>query len=125
MQLKPSTFAWIAGRNPDLGDGGAVSEDPVVDVRLAIRYFHWLERRFPRRDEALMAYNAGPRRMRRYKRAGIPRAVRAYPPKGMREYQRVAEMTGAQGPPDVVLARGKRPRDGSLLARVGRPPGPS
>jgi len=105
MQLKPSTFAWIAGRNPDLGDGGAVSEDPVVDVRLAIRYFHWLERRFPRRDEALMAYNAGPGRMRRYKRAGIPRAVRAYPRKVMREYQRFAKMTGAQDPRDVMLAR--------------------
>src|SRR5437016_2221402 len=86
-------------------DGGAVSEDPVVDVRLAIRYFHWLERRFPRRDEALMAYNAGPGRMCRYKRAGIPRAVRAYPRKVMREYQRFAKMTGAQDPRDVMLAR--------------------
>ena len=105
MQLKPSTFAWIAGRNPDLGDGGAVSEDPVVDVRLAIRYFHWLERRFPRRDEALMAYNAGPGRMRRYKRTGVPRAVRAYPRKVMREYQRFAKMTGVQDPRDVMLAR--------------------
>ena len=105
MQLKPSTFAWIAGRNPDLGDGGAVSEDPVVDVRLAIRYFHWLERRFPRRDEALMAYNAGPGRMRRYKRTGVPRAVRAYPRKVMREYQRFAKMMGVQDLRDVMLAR--------------------
>src|SRR5258708_5748799 len=60
MQLQPSTFAWIAGREPDIGDGAAVSEDPVIDVRLAVRYFHWLEKRFPRRDEALMAYNAVP-----------------------------------------------------------------
>jgi soluble lytic murein transglycosylase len=105
MQLKPSTFAWIAGRNPDLGDGGAVSEDPVVDVRLAIRYFHWLERRFPRRDEALMAYNAGPGRMRHYKRTGVPQGVRAYPRKVMREYHRFAKMTGVQDPRDVMLAR--------------------
>ncbi|MGZ6124056.1 MAG: transglycosylase SLT domain-containing protein, partial [Myxococcales bacterium] len=56
MQLKPSTFAWIAGREPDIGDGAAVSEDPVIDVRLAVRYFHWLEKRFHRREEALMAY---------------------------------------------------------------------
>src|SRR2546426_5438640 len=97
MQLKPSTFAWIAGRNPDLGDGGAVSEDPVVDVRLAIRYFHWLERRVPRPGEALMAYKARPRRMRRYKRARLPPAGRAHPPQGMREYQRFAEKTGGQG----------------------------
>src|SRR2546422_11649614 len=84
MQLKPSTFASIAGRNPDLGDGGAVSEDPVVDVRLAIRYFHWLERRVPRPGEAPMAYNARPRRLRPHKRARTSPAGRAHPPQGVR-----------------------------------------
>ncbi len=86
MQLRPSTFAWIAGREPDIGEGAAVSEDPVVDVRLAVRYFRWLERRFPRRDEALMAYNAGPTRMRHYKR-----------------FSKMAG--GEQDPRDVILAR--------------------
>ena len=105
MQLQPSTFAWIAGRNPDIADGAAVSEDPVLDVRLAVRYFGWLERRFPRREEALMAYNAGPGRMRRYKRVGIPRSVRAYPRKVMREYQRFARVAGNPDPRDVMLAR--------------------
>jgi soluble lytic murein transglycosylase-like protein len=106
MQLQPSTFAWIAGREPDIGDGAAVSEDPVIDVRLAIRYYRWLEKKFPRRDEALMAYNAGPGRLRHYKRVGIPRAVRAYPRKVMREYQRFAKMAGAgQDPRGVILAR--------------------
>ena len=105
MQLKPSTFAWIAGRNPDIGDGAAVSEDPVIDVRLAIRYFGWLERSFHRREDALMAYNAGPGRMRHYKRVGIPPAVRAYPRKVMREYERFARLAGRQDPRDVMLAR--------------------
>src|SRR2546423_3594478 len=105
MQLKPSTFAWIAGRNPDIGDGAAVSEDPVIDVRLAIRYFGWLERSFHRREDALMAYNAGPGRLRHYKRVGIPRAVRAYPRKVMREYERFARLAGRQDPRDVMLAR--------------------
>jgi soluble lytic murein transglycosylase-like protein len=106
MQLQPSTFAWIAGREPDIGDGAAVSEDPVIDVRLAVRYFRWLQRRFPRREDALMAYNAGPGRLRRYKRVGIPSAVRAYPRKVMREYHRFARMTGSgQDPRGVVLAR--------------------
>jgi soluble lytic murein transglycosylase len=105
MQMKPSTFAWIAGREPDIGDGAAVSEDPVVDVRLAVRYFRWLERRFPRRDEALMAYNAGPARLRHFKRVGIPRSVRAYPRKVMREYQRFTKMMGGQDPRAVILAR--------------------
>jgi soluble lytic murein transglycosylase-like protein len=105
MQLQPSTFAWIAGREPDIGDGAAVSEDPVIDVRLAIRYFHWLERKFPKRDEALMAYNAGPRRLRHYKQVGIPKSVRAYPRKVMSESRRFARMAGAPEPRDVMLAR--------------------
>jgi len=68
VQLKPSTFAWISAREPDLGGEDLdVADDPVVDVRLAIRYFHWLERSFRTRDEALMAYNAGPKRIKQYR----------------------------------------------------------
>src|SRR6266436_107676 len=77
MQLQPSTFAWIA----------------------------WRERRFPRREEALMAYNAGPSRLRHYKRARIPSTVRAYPRKVMREYSRFARMLGRPDPRGVILAR--------------------
>lgn len=105
MQLKPSTFAWIAGREPDIGEGAAVSEDPVVDVRLAVRYFRWLENRFHRREEALMAYNAGPGRMRHYKRIGIPGSLREYPRRVLREYQRFTRIAGGQDARAVVLAR--------------------
>jgi soluble lytic murein transglycosylase-like protein len=105
MQLKPSTFAWIAGREPDIGDGAAVSEDPVIDVRLAVRYFRWLENRFHRREEALMAYNAGPARMRHYQRAGIPASLREYPRRVLREYQRLTRLAGGTDPRAVVLAR--------------------
>jgi soluble lytic murein transglycosylase len=105
MQLKPSTFAWIAGREPDIGDGAAVSEDPVIDVRLAVRYFHWLEKRFHRRDEALMAYNAGPARMRHYKRTGIPASLREYPRRILHEYQRFTRIASGQDARAVVLAR--------------------
>ena len=105
MQLKPSTFAWIAGREPDIGDGAAVSEDPVVDVRLAVRYFRWLENRFHRREEALMAYNAGPGRMRHYKRTRIPASLREYPRRVLREYQRFTRIVGGQDARALVLAR--------------------
>ncbi len=107
MQLKPSTFAWIAGREPDIGgDDGAVSEDPVVDVRLAVRYFKWLEHRFLTRDDALMAYNAGPRRLMQYKKAGeIPDSLREYPRRVMKEYQRFVKIiAGAEGPKTGLLA---------------------
>jgi soluble lytic murein transglycosylase len=108
MQLKPSTFAWIAGREPDIGsDETAVSEDPVLDVRLAIRYFRWLERRFYSRDDALMAYNAGPRRLLQYKKAGeIPDSLREYPRRVIKEYRRFVRMAGKKAPEsDELLAR--------------------
>jgi soluble lytic murein transglycosylase-like protein len=108
MQLKPSTFAWIAGREPDIGgDDAAVSEDPVLDVRLAIRYFRWLEHRFHSRDDALMAYNAGPKRLLQYKKAGeIPDSLREYPRRVLKEYQRFVQMAGRTSPQgDQLLAR--------------------
>jgi len=94
MQLKPSTFAWIAGREPDLETDAAVAEDPVLDVRLAVRYFRWLEHRFHNRDDALMAYNAGPKRLQQYKKSGIPDTLREYPRRVMREYSRFTKMVG-------------------------------
>ncbi len=110
MQLKPSTFAWISAREPDAGgEDSATGEDPVVDVRLAVRYFRWLERRFHSRDEALMAYNAGPRRVREYKRAGgeVPDRLREYPRRVMKEYRRFVRMSngGRDTQGELLLAR--------------------
>jgi soluble lytic murein transglycosylase-like protein len=108
MQLKPSTFAWIAGREPDLDSEDAqVSEDPVIDVRLAVRYFRWLEHRFHSRDDALMAYNAGPKRFQQYKKAGaIPDSLREYPKRVMKEYLRFVQMSGrTMAADDLLLAR--------------------
>ncbi len=107
MQLKPSTFAWISAREPDVGgDDYATGEDPVVDVRLAVRYFRWLERRFKSRDEALMAYNAGPRRLKQYERADeIPESLRGYPRKIKHEYERLVKMAAGGHDPRLVLAR--------------------
>lgn len=106
MQLKPSTFAWMAGREPDIAEDAAVSEDPVVDVRLAVRYFKWLERRFHSRDDALMAYNAGPKRLQDYKKAGeIPDSLREYPRRVMREYQRFVRIVGSAVDSSGMLAR--------------------
>ena len=106
MQLMPSTFAWIAGREPDIADDAAVMEDPVIDVRLAVRYFKWLEHRFPSRDEALMAYNAGPKRLAQYKKAGeIPDSLREYPRRVMKEYQRFVRIVGGGSDPRATLAK--------------------
>lgn len=106
MQLKPSTFAWIAGRERDLDDAAAVAEDPVLDVRMAVRYFHWLNKRFRNRDEALMAYNAGPSRMHQFKRTQIPPSVRDYARKVNSEHHRFSRLAGsAVQPGSEMLAR--------------------
>lgn len=110
MQLKPSTFAWISAREPDAGgEEAATGEDPVVDVRLAVRYFRWLERKFHSRNEALMAYNAGPKRVQEYRRAGgdYPDRLREYPRRVMKEYRRFVRMANGGRDPqsDVLLAR--------------------
>lgn len=105
MQLMPSTFAWILGREPDIDGDRAVSEDPVVDVRLAVRYFKWLEHRFHSRDDALMAYNAGPKRLMQYKKAGeIPESLREYPRRVMKEHQRFVRLA-AGGSDQTTLAK--------------------
>jgi len=114
VQLKPSTFAWISAREPDLGGEDLdVADDPVVDVRLAIRYFRWLERRFRTRDEALMAYNAGPKRIKQYRGRvkDIPDTYKEYPRRIKREHARfVRLLRGQTDTPDseVLLARVQR-----------------
>jgi soluble lytic murein transglycosylase len=96
VQMKPSTFAWISAREPDVGgDDYETGQDPVVDVRLAVRYFRWLERRFGSRDDALMAYNAGPKRLRQYKLVDeIPERIKEYPRRIKRDYARFVQVLG-------------------------------
>jgi len=114
VQLKPSTFAWISAREPDLGGQDLdVADDPVVDVRLAIRYFHWIEPQFRTRDEALMAYNAGPKRIKQYRGRlkDIPDVYKEYPRRIKREYARFVRLLREnRDTPDseVLLARVQR-----------------
>jgi soluble lytic murein transglycosylase-like protein len=94
IQLKPSTFAWINAREPDIGGGDLMlGDDPIVDVKLAVRYFRWLETRFKSRDAALYAYNAGPRRARRPLTSGVvPEKLKDYANRVRREHQKLSRM---------------------------------
>ncbi len=107
-QLKPSTFAWISAREPDVGAEDLESgDDPVADVRLSARYFRWLEHRFQSRTTALIAYNAGPRNAARaLKGAEVPERWKAYPQLVRREYERLLRMAhgGQDVRPELLLA---------------------
>jgi soluble lytic murein transglycosylase len=122
VQLKPSTFAWISAREPDAGGQELLlGEDPVVDLRLAVRYIRWLEKKFKTRDAALMAYNAGPRRAREYLRDGeVPERLRAYVKQIRREHERLAADAALAVPlPELPAAAAPAPRP-VLLAQALR-----
>src|SRR5919198_1058444 len=65
MQIQPSTLYFLAQRTGLRLSRQEVASDPAVCVRLGIRYLRWLNDRFgDNLDLALMAYNAGPARIR-------------------------------------------------------------
>jgi soluble lytic murein transglycosylase-like protein len=107
VQLKPSTFAWISAREPDVGGAELMTgEDPVVDLKLAVRYLSWLEKKFQSRDAALFAYNAGPRRAARHIKAGlVPDKLKDYARLVRREHERLAAIADQIEPlPDLPIA---------------------
>ncbi len=65
MQLRPATARWVAQREGVALAPGALELDPSLNVRLGVRYLRYLLQSFRGRlDLALMAYNAGPNRLR-------------------------------------------------------------
>ena len=111
MQLLDSTLREVTVRSrlPS-----ASPRDPAVNVQAGVRYFAGLVGAFSDVDLALMAYNAGPNRIRRYLRAGgVPARFRAYPRKVLAEANRLrAPLAPDLGPGDTLLAS---------AARLGRP----
>ncbi len=76
MQLLEPTLRSELARHGLEGD----PEDPVANVRAGVRYLRRLMDAFPRHDQALMAYNAGPGRILGYIREGeIPARFHVYP----------------------------------------------
>jgi hypothetical protein len=77
MQLMPPTMReQIARSRLTPGD----PFDPVANVRAGVRYLARLRAAFEDMELALVAYNAGPARLRAHLRAGaVPKRLRAYP----------------------------------------------
>ncbi len=80
--------------------------DPLVNVRAGIRYYGRLLQRFKDVELALVAYNAGPRRVSGYLRAeeGVPERLWEYPRRVRREERRLRARLAA--PADIVALRG-------------------
>ena len=88
MQLMPPTFREQASR---ARIGGSDPFDPLVNVRAGVRYLSRLVGDFEDVELALMAYNAGPNRIRRYLEAGgVPARFLGYARDVLREVERHA-----------------------------------
>jgi soluble lytic murein transglycosylase-like protein len=87
--------------------------DPVANVQAGVRYLRRLIDAFGDLDVALMAYNAGPNRIRGHMRnGGIPERFHVYPERVNRELARLR------------LALGGRPSPGSVVATSDGPARP-
>jgi len=117
MQLRPSTLRseLQRARLPDWD-----TSDPVVNVRGGVRYYQRLLRIFKSQDAALMAYNAGPKRISDYLKKGhVPERFRAYPRRVRAEVRRLRRRQSLDGPAAVA---GMAPSDRSRSSGVtGRP----
>jgi soluble lytic murein transglycosylase-like protein/rubrerythrin len=108
MQLLEPTMRREVERS---GLSMADPRDPVANVRAGVRYLKRLVNAFGETDLALMAYNAGPNRIRAYLRSGgVPERFHEYPQRINGELQRLrralgTERSGAQ----QLVARGERP----------------
>jgi soluble lytic murein transglycosylase-like protein len=87
--------------------------DPVANVQAGVRYLRRLVDAFGDMDVALMAYNAGPNRIRAHRRnGGIPERFHEYPQRVRRELTRLRIALGAEAP--AVMAQANlRLRPGS------------
>ena len=102
MQIKPSTLYFLAQRTGLKLSRQEVAGDPALCVRLGIRYLRWLNDRFGNLDLALMAYNAGPTRIRQAIKRGSLDFYRQYPSLVRRDFRRFRVGAGLGG--DWALA---------------------
>ncbi len=103
MQIQPTTLHFLAQREGLRLSREEVSADPALCVRLGIRYLRQLHDRFRDLDLALMAYNAGPTKLRRFMKERDLEPFRRYPQLVRRDYRRFREGEGLGG--DWALAQ--------------------
>jgi soluble lytic murein transglycosylase-like protein len=107
MQLRETTMADVAARSRLRSTNPL---DPVANIQAGVRYLADLIDAFGDPELALMAYNAGPGRIRRYLREGaVPERFRAYPESVARELERLAGSVERAEPSRARLALNDAP----------------
>ncbi len=110
MQIQPTTLHFLAGKEGLRLSMTEVERDPIVRVRLGIRYLKRLQDQFRGDlDLALMAYNAGPSRIRRAQKEKEVEPFRRYARLVRRDFRRFREGEGLGG--DWALAVREVQRD--------------
>ncbi len=98
MQIQPVTLHWFAQKQGLRLSKEEMAADPAVCVRLGIRYLRSLQDRFGGDlSMALMAYNAGPDRIRQAVRERVLEPFRFYPRRVKRDFQRFRAGEGLGG----------------------------
>jgi soluble lytic murein transglycosylase-like protein len=98
MQIQPATLHWFAEKEGLRLSREEMAADPGLCVRLGIRYLKSLQDRFRGDlDLALMAYNAGPNRIRGELREKNLEAFRFYPRRVRRDFSRFRTGEGLGG----------------------------
>lgn len=110
MQIQPTTLHFLAKKEGLRLTMAEVERDPIVRVRLGIRYIKRLRDRFRGDlDLALMAYNAGPSRIRRAQKEQETEPFRRYVRLVQRDFRRFRHGEGLGG--DWALAVREVKRD--------------
>jgi len=98
MQIQPVTLHWFAEKQGLKLTREEMSADPALCVRLGIRYLRTLQDRFGGDlSMALMAYNAGPDRIRQAIREHGLDPFRFYPRRVKRDFERFRTGAGLGG----------------------------
>ena len=103
MQIQPTTLHFLAKKQGLQLTREEVAADPALCVRLGIRYLRELHDKFGDLDMALMAYNAGPSKIRQVRKAKNLDGYRRYPALVRRDFRRFREGMGLGG--DWALAQ--------------------
>lgn len=114
MQIRPSTLGFVAAKEGLKLPTADIYRDPALQVRMGVRYLKRLERRFKHIDLALMAYNAGPERLRNSLREGDIERFKGYARAVHRDHARFRRRMELEN--EAALAQAGTPEPLQVLA---------